>query len=151
VRIALGNDHRGLAMKEQIMDYLVRSGHECKDFGCFDTNSVDYPDYAQAVGEAVRLNTCDFGILICGTGIGMSIAANKIRGIRAARCVDAIDAYLSRAHNNTNILCLGSQTTDEEKVVDIVNTFLTTTFEGDRHINRLAKVEALERTLLDNK
>jgi ribose 5-phosphate isomerase B len=150
VKIALGNDHRGLAMKERIMDYLTQSGHESQDFGCYDTTSVDYPDYAQAVGEAVRSQQYDFGILICGTGIGMSIAANKIRGIRAARCIDDIDAYLSRAHNNANVLCLGEQTVEEEKLTDIVDAFLSSRFEGDRHIKRLEKIAALERISLDN-
>lgn len=151
MKIALGNDHRGLDMKKRIMDYLVQSGYECQDFGCYDSTSADYPDYAQAVGEAVRLKNCDFGILVCGTGIGMSVAANKIRGIRAARCIDDVDAFLSRAHNNANVLCLGAQTTDEEKVLDIVNTFLSSKFEGDRHNRRLAKIETLERALLDNR
>ena len=146
MKIALGNDHRGLAMKEKIIDYLTKSGYEYQDLGCYDTTSVDYPDYARAVGEAVRLEKCDFGVLVCGTGIGMSIAANKINGIRAARCINDVDAYLSRAHNNANVLCLGVKTTEEEKVADIVNTFLSSKFEGDRHSRRLEKIAALERT-----
>ena len=143
-RIAIGCDHRGLALKGLINTFLQNAGHSYQDFGCYNTDSVDYPDIAQKVGEAVALGDFDQGILICNTGIGMSIAANKIRGIRAALCCDVFAAQRSRHHNDANVLCLRGENMDAESVLEIVKTFLATDFEGGRHIKRVNKIKALE-------
>jgi ribose 5-phosphate isomerase B len=143
-RVAIGCDHRGLALKQVIMPFLQESGHSCQDFGCYNTDSVDYPDIAQKVGEAVASGSFDQGILICNTGIGMSIAANKIKSIKAALCHDAFAAQRARLHNDANILCLRGEDIDTESALEIVKAFLATDFEGGRHIQRLNKIEALE-------
>ena len=144
-RIAVGCDHRGLALKELIMPFLQKSGHSYQDFGCHSANPVDYPDIAQKVGEAVAAGKCDQGILICSSGIGMSIAANKIRGIRAALCCDVFGAERARQHNDANVLCLRGENVDTESALEIVKTFLTADFEGGRHVRRVSKIRALER------
>jgi len=143
-RVAIGCDHRGFALKQVIMPFLQNSGHSYQDFGCFNTDSVDYPDIAQKVGAAVASGSFDQGILICSTGIGMSIAANKIRRIKAALCHDAFTSQRARQHNDANILCLSGEDIDTESALEIVKTFLATDFEGGRHIQRLNKIEALE-------
>lgn len=143
--IAIGGDHRGLALKELIMPFLQRGGYSPQDFGCHNTESVDYPDIAQKVGEAVASGSFDQGILICNTGIGMSIAANKIRGIRAALCCDVFSARRARQHNHANVLCLRGENIDDQLVLEIVSTFLNTDFEGGRHLRRVSKIRALER------
>ena len=143
-RVAIGCDHRGLALKQVIMPFLRNTGHIYQDFGCYNTDSVDYPDIAQKVGEAVASGSFDQGILICSTGIGMSIAANKIRSIKAALCRDVFAAQRARQHNDSNILCLRGEDIDTESALEIVKTFLATDFEGGRHIQRLNKIEALE-------
>jgi ribose 5-phosphate isomerase B len=143
-RIAIGCDHRGLALKQVIMPFLQNSGHSYQDFGCYNTDSVDYPDIAQKVGEAVASGNFDQGILICNTGIGMSIAANKIKGIRAALCCDVSAAQRARQHNDANVLCLRGEDIDTESALEIVKTFLATDFEGGRHIQRVNKIRALE-------
>jgi len=143
-RVAIGCDHRGFALKQVIMPFLQNSGHSYQDFGCFNTDSVDYPDIAQKVGAAVASGSFDQGILICSTGIGMSIAANKIRRIKAALCHDAFTSQRARQHNDANILCLSGEDIDTESALEIVKTFLATDFEGGRHIQRLKKIEALE-------
>jgi ribose 5-phosphate isomerase B len=142
--VAIGCDHRGFASKQAIMPFLQKSGHSYQDFGCYNTDSVDYPDIAQKVGEAVASGNFDQGILVCSTGIGMSIAANKIRGIKAALCHDAFAAQRARQHNDANILCLREEGVDTESALEIVKTFLTTDFEGGRHTRRVNKIEALE-------
>ena len=144
-RIAIGCDHRGLTLKQLIMPFLQNAGHSCQDFGCYNTASVDYPDIAQKVAEAVASGHFDQGILICNTGIGMSIAANKIKGIRAALCCDEFAARRARQHNDANILCLRGEDTATASAFEIAKTFLTTDFEGGRHIQRVNKIEALER------
>ena len=144
-RIAIGGDHRGLALKELIMPFLQNTGHSPQDFGCCSTESVDYPDIAQKVGEAVASGNSDQGILICNTGIGMSIAANKIKGVRAALCCDVFSAQLARQHNDANVLCLRGEDIDTELALEIVKTFLDTDFEGGRHLRRVNKIRALER------
>ena len=143
-RIAIGCDHRGFALKERIMPFLQNAGHSYQDFGCYNTAPVDYPDSAQKVGEAVAAGNFDQGILICHTGIGMSIAANKIKGIRAALCHNKFAAQRTREHNDANVLCLRGENIDTESALGIVKTFLTTDFEGGRHIQRVNKIRSLE-------
>jgi ribose 5-phosphate isomerase B len=144
-RIAIGCDHRGLALKELIVPFLQKVGHSHQDFGCYSTDPVDYPDIAQKVGEAVASGNFDQGILICNTGIGISIAANKIKGIRAALCCDVFAAQRARQHNDANVLCLRGEDIDTESALEIVKTFLATDFEGGRHLRRVNKIKALER------
>ena len=151
MRIALGCDHRGLTLKQAIMDFCNKSGYQYHDFGCYNTESVDYPDFARPVAEAVVAGKFDYGILICATGIGMSIVANKVRGIRAALCCSVYDAQCARGHNDANILCLGGGKLELSLALDIVKAFLTVTFEGGRHLRRLEKVRAIEAGCLDNK
>lgn len=146
MRIALGCDHRGFEMKQAIVKFLQQSGYDCRDFGCHSTESVDYPDFAREVGNAVAAGECDQGILMCSTGIGMSMGANKINGIRAALCHDTLTAERARLHNNANILCLGVENIEVGKALEIVKTYLSTTFEGGRHIPRVDKIKALEKT-----
>jgi len=143
-RIAIGCDHRGLGLKELIIPFLQNAGHSYQDFGCYNTDSVDYPDIAQKVGEAVASGNFDQGILICNTGIGISIAANKIKGVRAALCCDVFAAQRARQHNDANVLCLRGEDIDTESALEIVRTFLATDFEGGRHVRRLNKIRALE-------
>jgi ribose 5-phosphate isomerase B len=143
MRIAIGNDHRGLELKQSIIQLLADSGHSYEDFGSHTTDSVDYPDIAREVAEAVARGDFDYGILICDTGIGMSIAANKVKGIRAALCHDAFSAGRARQHNDANVLCLGTGDTPQT-VAETVETFLTTEFEGGRHQRRLDKIRAIE-------
>jgi len=144
--IALGCDHGGFELKEQIKEFLSSFEKvEVIDKGCFDTNSVNYPDYAEKVGESVATKEAEKGILICGTGIGISIAANKINGVRAALCHDHLTAYLAAEHNNANILCMGGRTTGIETAKDMVKTWLSTEFAGGRHSNRLNIISELEK------
>jgi ribose 5-phosphate isomerase B len=145
MRIAIGCDHRGLNLKNAIMKFISELGHECEDFGCYDTGSVDYPDIGRRVAEAVAEGRFDHGILICSTGIGMSMVANKVPGVRAALCHDTFSARRSREHNDANVLCLGEWVVGEGLAKDIVSAYLVTEFEGGRHAQRLEKVRALER------
>ncbi len=142
MNIAIGSDHRGLDYKKQVIDWLAEMGHGVKDFGSYTAEAVDYPDIARAVGEVVVSPEFDCGILICGTGIGMSIAANKIKGIRAALCCDTFSAGRARLHNDANIICLGAER-GLEGVRDILDTFLNTQFEGGRHQLRLNKIDKI--------
>jgi ribose 5-phosphate isomerase B len=142
MKIAVGSDHRGLELKSDVINALVRMGHEYKDFGVYDENPVDYPDIALLIGKAVTSGDYEAGILICGTGIGMSIAANKIKGIRAALCHDSFMAQRARQHNDANILCLGAERPANAK--DILSVFLSTRFEGGRHARRIAKIKEIE-------
>ncbi len=143
MRIAVGSDHRGLESKQFIIKLITRTGHKCEDFGTYATDSIDYPDIAQKVAEAVAGDDFERGILVCDTGIGMSIAANKVKGTRAALCHNAFLAIRARRHNDANILCLGARE-GLEKVSEILEAFLTTDFEGGRHQNRLNKIKILE-------
>jgi ribose 5-phosphate isomerase B len=143
-RIVIGCDHRGFDLKELIMRFLQKAGHSCQDFGCYSTDPVDYPDIAQKIGEAVASGNFDHGILICDTGIGMSIAANKMKGIRAALCYNAFAAQRARKHNDANILCLRAKDINDESAFETVETFLATDFEGGRHAQRVNKIRALE-------
>lgn len=143
-RVAIGCDHRGLTLKELMMPLLRDSGHTYQDFGCHTTEPTDYPDIAKRVGEAVASGNFDQGILICSTGIGMSIAANKIKGVRAALCCDVFAAQRARQHNDANVLCLRGEAADAGASLEIVRTFLATDFEGGRHLRRVGKIRALE-------
>jgi ribose 5-phosphate isomerase B len=143
MRIAIGNDHRGCDLKMKVIDVITGAGHTYKDFGCYTEASVDYPDIAILVANAVAKGECDRGILICGTGIGMCIAANKVRGIRAAQCYDILTAHRARLHNDAQICCLAAEEAGI-KVKAIVEDFLTTEFEGGRHVTRLNKIKQIE-------
>lgn len=144
--IAIGCDHAAYDFKVSIIDHLRAKGFSVKDFGTYEAEKkVDYPDYAFAVAAAVASGECDKGILICGTGIGMSIAANKVKGIRCAHCSDTFSARATRQHNDANILALGERVIGLGLALDIVDTFLTTDFSGDeRHIRRLQKISDYE-------
>lgn len=144
MRIALGCDHRGFRIKQAIMEFLPKLNHDYHDFGCYNIESVDYPDIAQKVAKAVTSGDFAQGILICSTGIGMSMAANKIKGIRAALCHDTFTAQRARQHNDANILCLGGENIDVDLALEIVRTYLSSNFEGGRHVPRLKKIKALE-------
>ena len=142
MRIAIGSDHRGLNLKQSVIELVTDAGHSYEDFGGYTTESVDYPDIAQKVAEAVASGNFERGILICATGIGMCIAANKVTGIRAARCHNAFSATRARQHNDANVLCLAAE--GQEPTPDIVTAFLTTAFEGGRHQRRLDKMRDME-------
>lgn len=142
--IAIGSDHGGYALKQEIMEYLRQTGVEFEDLGCYEPVSVDYPDIAKKVCARVTEGTANLGILVCGTGIGMSICANKIKGIRAAQCADTFSARMTRCHNNSNVLTLGGRTVGPELAKDIVKEFLTAEFEGGRHQTRIDKIMELE-------
>jgi ribose 5-phosphate isomerase B len=143
MRIAVGCDHRGIKIKEFVKKVVTGTGNDCEDLGTFSEESVDYPDIALKVGKAVASGECDTGILICDTGIGMCIAANKVKGIRAALCYDTFTAERARLHNNANVLCLSGRT-EEKLMKEIIITFLNTTFEGGRHQRRVDKISAME-------
>lgn len=145
MKIALGADHGGYQLKEAIGKYLKENNYEVKDFGTYSNESCDYADYSLKVAEAVAAKEYDFGILICGTGIGISIAANKVPGIRAALCSDTFSAHATREHNDANILALGQRVVGEGLALDIVKTFLNSKFEGDRHVRRIEKITAIEK------
>jgi ribose 5-phosphate isomerase B len=145
VRVAIGSDHAGFALKETIKALLDELKVPYEDFGATSPVAVDYPDFAEAVSRAVVGGRADRGILVCGTGIGMSIAANKIAGVRAAVVWDETSARLSRAHNDANIMTLGGRTTPAERAPGIVRAFLSTDYEGGRHGRRLEKIARLER------
>jgi ribose 5-phosphate isomerase B len=143
--IALGADHAGFSLKEVVKAWLERQGHEVLDLGTHTADSVDYPDFASAVTDALLAGEAERGILVCGTGIGMAMAANKAPGVRAAACVDAFTAQMAREHNDANVLTLGARIVGAETAIEIVRVWLETAFAGDRHVRRLAKVAALER------
>lgn len=145
MKIAVGSDHGGVELKEEIKKFLNDEGFEFKDFGTNSTGSCDYPDYALPVAEAVAAKEYDLGILICGTGIGIGIAANKVPGIRAALCSDTFSAHATREHNNANILTLGQRVVGPGLAIDIVKTFLNTEFEGERHQKRIDKIAEIEK------
>ena len=145
MRIAIGCDHRGIEFKQFVIKLLTDAGHSYEDFGSYTSEPVDYPDIAVKVAEAVKRGGFDRGILICGTGIGMSIAANKVKGIRAAQCYNAFTAHRARQHNDANILCLGAgEEQKQDPVTEIVNAFLTCKFEGGRHQRRVDKIREME-------
>lgn len=141
LRIAIGSDHGGYEYKEQIVSHLKEKGYECVDVGTYSTDSCDYPVIARAVTTKITTGEADRGILICGTGIGMSIVANKVKGIRAALCGDTFSARASRAHNNSNVLCLGERVIGINLAMDIVDIWLDSKFEGGRHQRRVDMME----------
>lgn len=143
--IALGADHAGFALKEDVKAWLGERGYRVLDFGTASPDAVDYPDYAVPVAEAVASGQAAQGVLVCGTGIGMAMAANKVPGVRAAACGDPQTARLSREHNNANVLTLGGRTTAREAAIEILTVWLDTGFAGGRHRRRLEKLAALER------
>lgn len=144
--IAIGCDHGGFELKEHIKKHLDEKGVEYKDYGTYNEDSVDYPDYAGKVCSAIQDNEAEYGILICGTGIGISIAANKHKGIRAALCSDVYSAKMTKMHNNANVICLGGRVTGRELAFMIVDTWLETEFEGGRHNQRIEKIHKIEET-----
>ncbi len=145
MKIAVGADHAGYALKERLLEKLKSEGHEVADFGTHSTESTDYPDYAAAVGRAVVKGDAEMGLLVCSSGVGMSIAANKIRGIRAALGVNTDEVSYTRRHNDANILAIGANYTDEPTAKGLLDTFLTTAFEGGRHARRIDKINKLEQ------
>lgn len=145
MKIALGCDHGGLNLKNAIIKHLESKGIEVKDFGTYTSDSCDYPEYALRVAEEVAAKNFDFGILVCGTGIGISISANKVPGVRAALCSDTFSAHATREHNNANILALGERVVGQGLAMDIVDTFLSAEFEGGRHENRVNKISEIEK------
>lgn len=143
--IAIGCDHGGLELKNAIVEHVKARGIEVKDLGIYENKSVDYPDIALPVCKEVQSGAAEKAILVCGTGIGMSIAANKLKGIRAAVCTDHFSTKFTRLHNNTNVLCLGGRVIGPGLALELVDLFLDTPFEGGRHQTRIDKIAALER------
>ncbi|MBC3796770.1 ribose 5-phosphate isomerase B [Acetobacterium tundrae] len=148
MKIAIGSDHGGFDLKEVIRPYLIELGHEVVDFGTESHESCDYPIYGQKVGEAVSFGDCDRGIVICGTGIGISVAANKVPGIRGGVCTNEFMAAMSREHNDANILALGARVIGEGLALRIVKVFLETEFAGGRHQRRIDKIREIEKKYL---
>ena len=145
MRVALGSDHGGYGLKQEVIKYLEEKGIEYRDFGCTNTQSCDYPEFGSAAAKAVAAGECDKGIVICTTGIGISITANKIKGIRCALCSDTVSARLTREHNNANVLALGAGIVGTNLALGIVDTFLNTQFPGEeKHCRRVAAIQALE-------
>ncbi|MFQ5662476.1 MAG: ribose 5-phosphate isomerase B [Terriglobia bacterium] len=146
-RVALGADHAGYPVKDRIKERLQREGYEVIDFGTHAGDSVDYPDYAKLVAQSVSRAECTRGILVCGTGLGMAIAANKFRGIRAATCNDTYTARMAAEHTDANVLCVGARVVDADHAVAIVKEWLKAKFGGGRHQRRIDKISELERAL----
>ncbi len=144
MNIAIGSDHAGFHLKQSIISLLAEMGHGYEDFGCYDDGRVDYPDIGRAVAEAVARGQFDQGILACGTGIGMSMVANKVSGVRAALCHDTFTASRAREHNDANVLCLGESALGQGLAREIVTTYLGSQFLGGRHARRLEKIQAIE-------
>ena len=143
--IAIASDHGGYTLKEHIKAYLAAKGITCEDFGTNSTNSCDYPDFAKPAAEAVANGQCEKGIVICTTGIGVSISANKVKGIRCALCTDTLTAEMTRRHNDANVLAMGAGIVGPMMAERIVDTFLSTEFEGGRHARRVAKLTEIEQ------
>lgn len=140
--ISVASDHGGFALKEKVKEHLEKRGFELKDFGCYDQGSCDYPDFGRPAAKAVADGECDLGVLICTTGIGMSMVANKIPGVRAALCSDSLSASLTRQHNNANVLVMGAGIVGPDLAMSILDTFMDTPFsEAERHIRRVNKIE----------
>ena len=142
--ISIASDHGGYALKEEIKERLTSKGLEVEDFGCHNTDSCDYPDFAEAAARAVAEGKCEKGIVVCTTGIGVSITANKVKGIRCALCSDAFSAEMTRRHNDSNMLAIGAGVVGKNLALRIVETFLGTEFEGGRHQRRVDKITAIE-------
>ncbi len=144
MKIALGSDHGGYALKCDIIQLLEKLGYEYEDFGCYSTDSCDYPIFGEAAARAVAEGKCDRGIVICTTGIGISIAANKVKGIRCAHCADSLEAEMTRRHNDANMMAIGAGFTGRNMAERMVEVFLTTEFEGGRHARRVAQLDAIQ-------
>lgn len=144
MKIAIGADHAGFALKERLREILTDQGVEVVDHGTTNTESTDYPDYAESVARSVAAGAADRGILVCSTGVGMSIAANKVPGVRAALAFNVDEVGLTRSHNNANVLTIAAKYTGEQEASAMVDVFLKTEFDGGRHARRLAKIEAIE-------
>ncbi|MBO7197540.1 MAG: ribose 5-phosphate isomerase B [Tidjanibacter sp.] len=145
MKIAIGCDHAAFSFKEEIRNYLAEKGHEPVDKGCYSPERADYPDHGIAVGEAVASGECERGVVICGSGIGISIAANKVKGVRCALCSEPLSAKLSRNHNDANVLAMGARLIGLEMGKAIVDTWLEAEFEGGRHSGRIDKISAYEQ------
>ena len=143
MRVATGSDHAGYRLKQLLADRLAEQGHEVVDLGAHDESRVDYPDYGAAVGRAVADGRADLGVGVCGSGIGIAMAANKISGIRAATVHDAVSASLARQHNDANVVCFGQRLLDDGVALEALDAFLEASFEGGRHAGRVAKLDAL--------
>jgi ribose 5-phosphate isomerase B len=147
MKVGIGSDHRGFQVKRKICELVQRLGHEVVDFGATSDDAVDYPDFAQQVAMAVSTNQVDRGILVCGTGIGMSMAANKVRGVRAALCHDDVTAEMSRRHNDANVMCLSADLLGARLIDRMIEIWLNTEFEGGRHARRVEKIKKIEDAL----
>lgn len=143
--LAIGCDHGGFKLKNDIISHLEENGVEYRDFGCFSEDSVDYPEIALKVAKSITAGECKLGVLCCGTGIGMSLAANKVHGIRAAACSETFSAKYTRLHNDSNILCLGGRVIGSGTACEMVDLFLNTAFEGGRHQRRVDMISAIEK------
>jgi len=150
MKIAIGSDHAGFGLKEDVLLLLKGLNHDIVDCGTYNTESVDYPDFGEKVSSMVSAGEVERGILICGTGLGMSMVANKFPNVRAALCNDLFSAKMSRLHNDANILVLGGRIIGKDLAAEIVRTWLSTAFEGDRHMRRLNKIKKIEETLNSN-
>jgi ribose 5-phosphate isomerase B len=146
ISIAIGSDHAGLELRKTIVTYLEEKGHTVEDVGCPTLERVDYPDYAIEVAQKVSKGEAKLGVLVCGSGVGMSITANKVNGIRAALCTDAYTAEMTRAHNDANVLCLGQRVVGTGVALAIVDSFFSTEYEAGRHAKRVEKITALENS-----
>ncbi len=142
--IAIGADHAGYALKEKVKQHLIDAGYEVKDYGTYSEERCDYPVFGKKVADAVASGECEKGVLVCGTGVGISLAANKVKGIRAGVCSDATTARLIKQHNNANIVAFGARIVGEELAYDIVDAFLNAEFLGGRHADRVALLEQIE-------
>ncbi len=146
IKIALGADHAGFALKERVREYLLKKGYEVEDYGTESTEAVDYPDFAQKVAKRVAAKEATYGVLVCGTGLGMELAANKVPGIRATPCQDTLSARLAREHNDANVLTMGGRLIDEATAQKVLDVWLSTPFAGGRHDRRVKKIDAIEKT-----
>lgn len=144
MNIVIGSDHRGVEIKRRLLDFLRSLGHDVLDVGTEGAESVDYPDFAYEVARRVGIGERERGMLICGTGIGMSITANKVRGVRAAACQDVLTAEMSRRHNDANVLCLSADLIGEDQMMQMIRIWLDTPFEGGRHARRIEKIAKIE-------
>lgn len=144
-RIAIASDHAGFALKEKVREYLMAKGYEVEDLGAHSSEPADYPDFAEKVATRIGAQQAQIGVLMCGTGLGMAMAANKVSGVRAATCNDTLSARLARAHNNANILAMGGRLIGEAEAQKILDTWLSTEFLGGRHETRVEKIAALDQ------
>ncbi len=144
MKVAIGCDHAGFEAKEAIKNYLTELGYEVKDFGTYSIDSCDYPEFGFKVANAVKKGECEKGVVICSTGVGISISANKVRGVRCSLCTDEFTAEMTRRHNDSNVLAMGAKIVPIDKMKDIVKVYFSTEFEGGRHARRVDKIGAIE-------